>query len=192
MADDINIIGLCGSLRQGSYNAALQRALPELAPANMRISPAPSYREFPMLDMDIVSEQGVPAPVITLAEAIRAADGLIITTPEYNYSVPGVLKNAIDWVSRVPGQAFAGKPVLLQSAATGLLGGVRAHYHLRQSMVFLECLVMNKPEVFVSQAATRFDADTLALTDAGTRDLVGQQLAAFGEFVKRMKVSQDR
>ena len=189
MADDIKIIGLCGSLRQGSYNAALQRALPELAPANMSITPAPSYRDFPMLDMDIVTDKGIPEPVITLSEAIRAADGLIITTPEYNYSIPGILKNAIDWLSRVPDQAFAGKPVLLQSAATGLLGGVRVHYHLRQSMVFLDGLVMNKPEVMVSQAATRFDADTLALTDQGTRDLVGQQLAAFADFVKRVKVS---
>lgn len=186
MADQLTVLALCGSLRQGSYNWALQRALPALAPPDMIISPAPSYREFPLLDMDAVTGRGIPPAVAALGEAIRAADGLIITSPEYNYSMPGVLKNAIDWISRIKDQPLAGKPVLLQSAASGILGGVRGQYHLRQTLVFLDAFVMNKPEVFVGQAASRFDEKTLALVDEGTRDLVTKQLWAFAGYIRHV------
>lgn len=187
MADTLNVVGLCGSLRKASYNAALQRALPELAPPDMTITPAPSYREFPVLDVDIIAASGVPAPVVALSDAIRRADGVIITTPEYNYSMPGILKNAIDWLSRIDPQPFAGKPVLLQSAASGVLGGVRAQYHLRQTLVFLDAFVMNKPEVFVGQSAQRFEEGTLKLKDQATRELVTKQLWAFAGFVRHVK-----
>ena len=121
----LNVLTICGSLRKGSYNAMVQRALPSLAPEGMTLKPAPSFTEFPLYNADIQNSSGFPAPVNTLADAIRAADGVIFCTPEYNFGIPGGLKNAIDWVSRLPNQPFAGKPVALQSASPGPLGGVR-------------------------------------------------------------------
>ncbi|MFM1815754.1 MAG: hypothetical protein RLZ98_2449 [Pseudomonadota bacterium] len=187
MTDTLDVLAICGSLRKDSYNAALQRALPELAPPDLNIVPAPSFRNFPLLDMDIVTGSGIPADVAALGAAIRQADGVIITSPEYNYSMPGILKNAIDWLSRLSEQPFAGKPVLLQSAATGIFGGVRAQYHLRQTMVFLDAFVMSKPEVFVGQAASRFDEKTLALVDGPTRELVTKQLWAFAGYIRHVR-----
>src|SRR5690349_3397803 len=108
--ESLRVVTLCGSLRRGSYNAAIARALPALAPEGMDITALGSPGEFPLYDADIQA-QGFPAPVTAMADAIRAADGVIFVTPEYNYSVPGVLKNAIDWLSRLQPQPFAGKPV---------------------------------------------------------------------------------
>ena len=112
----LNVLSICGSLRKGSYNAMVQRALPALAPEGMTIKAAPSFAEFPLYNTDIQNSTGFPAPVNVLADAIRAADGVIFCTPEYNFSIPGGLKNAIDWVSRLPNQPFAGKPVALGRA----------------------------------------------------------------------------
>src|SRR5580658_7877587 len=132
MTEIINVLSICGSLRNGSYNAALARAAAKLAPPTMAIKPSLSIGELPLYNHDIQASTGFPPPVSELAAAIRAADGLLICTPEYNWSVPGVLKNAIDWLSRTKDQPFAGKPVAIQSAAGALLGGSRAQYHLRQ------------------------------------------------------------
>ena len=120
---NLSVISICGSLRRGSYNAALQRALPSLAPEGMSVKEAPPFTALPLYNADLQTESGFPAPVNALADAIRAADGVIIVTPEYNFSIPGGLKNAIDWVSRLPNQPFAGKPIALQSASPGPLGG---------------------------------------------------------------------
>ena len=118
MADTIfNIISICGSLRKGSYNRMVMNALPGLAPAALSFTEAPPFSEFPLYNADVETSTGFPAAVQKLAEAVRAADGVIIVTPEYNFSIPGALKNAIDWVSRVPNQPFTGKPVAIQSAA---------------------------------------------------------------------------
>jgi chromate reductase, NAD(P)H dehydrogenase (quinone) len=182
----INVLALGGSLRRGSFNGILVDTLPSLAPDGMTITKAPPIGGMPLYNFDLQQEQGFPADVTALAEAIRAADGVIIVTPEYNYSVPGVLKNAIDWVSRVPNQPFANKPIALQSAAIGILGGARAQYHLRQVMVFLDALVFNKPEVFVTMAKSKFDEETRALTDEPTRDVIKQQLAAFSGFIAKV------
>src|SRR5438270_3770284 len=114
----LRLVVMVGSLRKGSYNAAIARALPALAPEGVTIAPLGSVGDFPLYNAD-VQEKGFPAPVTAMAEAIRAADGVIFVTPEYNHSIPGVLKNAVDWVSRVPNQAFAGKPVAIQSASPG-------------------------------------------------------------------------
>src|SRR4051812_30147527 len=123
MADGaLNVLVICGSLRKGSFNAALARALPGLAPAGMTFKIAPSLGDIPLYNAD-VQDAGHPPSVVALAEAIRAADGVIIVSPEYNWSVPGVVKNAIDWVSKVKDQPFMNKPFALQSAAGGLLGG---------------------------------------------------------------------
>jgi chromate reductase, NAD(P)H dehydrogenase (quinone) len=183
---DINVLAICGSLRRGSYNRIVMDALPELAPSAMTITASPSIGALPLYNADIQNEQGFPAEVTALAEAIRAADGVIIVAPEYNYSVPGVLKNALDWVSRVPNQPFAGKPVALQSASMGILGGARAQYHMRQIMVFLDAIVFNKPEVFVTMAKSKVDEDAHKLTDEPTRDIIRQQLAGFATFIGRV------
>lgn len=183
MAETLNVVTLVGSLRRASFNAAIARALPGLAPAGMRITPLGSVGEFPLYDAD-VQAAGFPAPVTAMAEAMRAADGVIIAAPEYNYSIPGVLKNAIDWLSRVPNQPFAGKPVAIQSASMGMLGGARMQYHLRQALVFLDAHFLNKPEVMVPQAQTRISAEG-EITDAATRELVQSQLRAFADFAAR-------
>ena len=114
MADKtLNVICICGSLRKGSYNRMVMNLLPGYAPEGMIITEAPSFAEFPLYNADIQNATGFPAPVQKLADAVRAADGVIFVSPEYNYSIPGGLKNAIDWVSRVPNQPFAGKPVTM-------------------------------------------------------------------------------
>jgi chromate reductase len=164
----------------------LQRALPALAPAGMKLNPAPSFAKFPLYNADIQNTTGFPAEVNTLADAIRAADGVIFITPEYNFSIPGGLKNAIDWVSRLPNQPFAGKPIALQSASPGPLGGGRVQYDLRRSMVFLDAYTLNKPEIFVGNCAAKFDEKTGELTDEATRNFVKQQLAAFAIFIGKI------
>jgi chromate reductase len=182
----LTALGICGSLRRGSFNAALLRALPALAPQDLTIEMAAGIGELPLYNADIQNEQGFPAPVEALGERIRAADGIVIVTPEYNYSIPGVLKNAIDWVSRLPDQPFKNKPVLLQSAAIGVLGGARAQYHLRQTMVFLDAIVFTRPEVFVTFAKTKIDEQSGELTDEPTRAVIRMQLAAFAGFIRRI------
>ncbi len=180
-----NVITICGSLRKASFNRMLADALPALAPAGMTITASPSI-EMPLYNAD-VQAQGWPAATTALSDAIRAADGVIIVTPEYNYSVPGGLKNAIDWVSRMPDQPFANKPVALQSASMGPLGGARMQYHARTMMVFLDAVVFNKPEIFVGAAQTKFDDKTGELKDEATRNIIKQQLEGFAKFIERNK-----
>src|SRR3974377_2414843 len=122
---NLNVLTICGSLRRGSFNAMVQRALPSLAPEGMALKPAPSFAEFPLYNADIQNSNGFPGPVKVLVAALRAADGVIFCTPEYNFGIPGGLKNAIDWVSRLPNQPFAGQPIALQSASPAPLGGGR-------------------------------------------------------------------
>ena len=178
-----NVITICGSLRKASFNRMLANALPALAPARMSIEPSPSI-EMPLYNADIQA-QGFPPPATTLADAIRSADGVIIVTPEYNYSAPGVLKNAIDWVSRLKDQPFLQKPVAIQSATQGPLGGPRVQYHVRTMMVFLDALVFNKPEIFLGHAQHKFDEKTGELKDEPTRNIIKQQLEAFAKFIER-------
>ncbi len=180
-----NVICICGSLRKGSYNAALARTLPSLAPAGMAITPAPAWDKFPIYNADIQTSSGFPADVTAWADAIRSADGVIIVSPEYNWSIPGGLKNAIDWVSRLKDVPFTNKPVALQSCSGGLLGGARMQYHLRMALTTLDAFMFGKPEVFVDFSAKKFDEKTLALTDQPTIDMVKQQLAAFAKFIER-------
>lgn len=184
MADKaLNVISICGSLRKGSYNRMVMNALPGLAPEGMAIKEAPPFNEFPLYNADIQNSTGFPGAVNTLADAIRSADGVIIVTPEYNFGIPGPLKNAIDWVSRLPNQPFAGKPVALQSASPGPLGGGRVQYDLRRSMVFLDALTLNKPEIFIGGCAQRIDEKTGKITDEATNGFIKQQLAAFAKFI---------
>jgi chromate reductase, NAD(P)H dehydrogenase (quinone) len=164
----------------------LMNALPALAPPGMAIAEAPPFREIAFYDGDVHSSTGIPAGATALANAIRAADGVIFCTPEYNFALPGALKNAIDWVSRSPDQPFAGKPVAIQTASPGPLGGARVQYELRKILVYLDALTLNKPEIFVGSCAAKFDDKTGALTDQTTRDFVKQQLAAFASFIDRV------
>ena len=179
----IEILTLCGSIRERSYNAALIRALPALSPGGMVFVEAPLIVNIPHYDADLQQLSGPPSAVAALVTAIRDADGVLIASPEYNYSVPGPLKNAIDWVSRVPKQPFAAKPVLIQSVSGGLLGGARMQYHLRQVLVSLDALVFTRPEVMIGMAPTKFDEQG-NLTDEATQTMVRTQLAAFATFVK--------
>jgi chromate reductase len=186
MADALNIITICGSLRKGSFNAALARALPSLTPPGMSIKQAPSWDKIPIYNHDIQVDSGFPADAVVWADAIRAADGVIIVSPEYNWSIPGGLKNAIDWVSRLKEIPFVNKPVALQSCAGGPLGGSRMQYHLRMALVTLDAFMFGKPEIFVTFCAKKFDEKTLALTDQPTIDIVKQQLAGFEKFIRRL------
>jgi chromate reductase len=181
---DLNVVTICGSLRKGSHAAAVLRAVPSLAPGGMGFTPFPSIGDVPHYDGDLEISSGVPHPIALLANAMREADGVLIVSPEYNYSVPGVLKNTIDWISRVPNQPFANKPVLIQSVSQGPMGGVRMQYHLRQTLVGLSARVFNRPEVMIGLARTKVDEDTGELTDTATRDLIRTQLADFAAFMK--------
>jgi chromate reductase len=184
-ARPLKLVTLLGSLRKASYNAAVARALPALAPEGVEVIALPSIGELPLYDADVQAE-GFPPAVIALADQIRSADGVLIVTPEYNYSVPGALKNAIDWLSRVPEQPLAGKPVAIQTASMGVIGGARCQYHLRQVLVFLDCQVLNKPEVMIGVVQNKVDAQSGELTDADTRKFVAGQLKSFAEFIRRV------
>jgi chromate reductase, NAD(P)H dehydrogenase (quinone) len=184
MADALNILTICGSLRKNSFNAALARALPALAPAGLSIKLAPDWASIPIYNHDI-QDAGWPAPVTAWADAIRAADGVIIVSPEYNWTIPGGLKNAIDWTSRMKNDPFKGKSVAIQSCAGGLLGGARMQYHLRQCLTSVESVVLIRPEVFVNFAPKKFDEKTLELSDQATKDMVKVQLEAFEKLVRK-------
>ena len=154
----------------------------------MKLIPSPPIGTFPLYNADVQEASGFPAPAVELADAVRLADAVLFVTPEYNWSMPGVLKNAIDWVSRMKDQPFNGKPVAIQSCSQGPLGGARMQYHWRMSMTFLGAYIFGTPEVFVGLAQTKFDKDTLELKDQPTKDIVKTQLAAFAKFIVRMQV----
>jgi chromate reductase len=180
----LRFVVMVGSLRKGSFNAAIARALPLLAPEGVSIAPLGSVGDFPLYNHDL-QVQGFPAAVLAMADAIRAADGVIIVTPEYNPTIPGGLKNAIDWISRLPNQPFAAKPVALESASQGLWGGLRAQLALRQMFVYLDGRLLLKPEVIIPQVQTKVDPSTGELTDPATRGFIADQLKAFAAFVRR-------
>jgi chromate reductase, NAD(P)H dehydrogenase (quinone) len=166
MADKLTILGIAGSLRKESYNRAALRAAQQLAPEGMSVEIF-DIKDIPGFSQD--DEQNPPAKVTELKEKIRAADAILFVTPEYNYSIPGVLKNAIDWASRPYGDsAWDGKPVAVMGASVGILGTARAQYHLRQMFVFLNMHAVNQPEVMIGNAAQRFDEQG-NLTDETTK-----------------------
>ncbi len=180
----MHILGISGSLRKDSFNTAALHACADLLPPGVTMSVA-DLSAVPLYNED-VRAQGLPAPVQQLREQIRAADALVIATPEYNYSIPGVLKNAIDWASRPPEQPFDGKPIALIGATPGGLGTSRAQYHLRQVFIYLNGLVLNRPEVFISGAPSKFDAGG-KLTDTATAENLGKMLAALAEAARRQQ-----
>jgi chromate reductase len=185
MADTLNVITISGSLRKGSFNTALASQLSKWAPEGTGITMAPPWADLPTYNADDQNSAGFPATATKLADAIRAADGVVIVSPEYNYGVPGGVKNAIDWVSRMKDQPFKDKPVALQSVAGGPLGGGRVQYQWRQIMVFLEALVFTRPEVFVGMANSKFDEKTLEFKDEAGINFIKQQLAGFEKFIRK-------
>jgi chromate reductase len=179
----VKVLGVAGSLRKGSYNRALLRTAQEVAPEEMEIETF-DLSDIPSFNAD-VEAQGVPEPVSAFKQAIQNAHGLLIATPEYNYSIPGVLKNALDWASRPPGQSpLNNKPVAILGASMGMGGTIRAQSHLRQVFCFTESYVMIKPEIYVARAQDKFDAEG-HLTDEKTREFLQKFLAAFVEWIKR-------
>lgn len=176
LAPAVSLVGLCGSLRSGSLNrAALNAAIAVLPPkVSLKVL---EFRDTPVFDAD-EQARGVPACVMAMGDAIRAADGVVIASPEYNFSIPGGLKNLIDWLSRLPDQPFKNKPVAIMGAAAGPLGTARMQYELRRVLHCLEAQVLLKPEIFIGQAASKFDS-TGVLTDEPTRQFLRQQMAAF-------------
>ncbi|CAN5727143.1 NAD(P)H-dependent FMN reductase [soil metagenome] len=179
-----DIVGLCGSLRAGSFNRHLLKLAGESMAEDMKLEIA-EIRDVPFFDADVLAK-GFPASVAALRERIRRADGVLIVTPEYNFSIPGVLKNAIDWISRGEDQPFAHKPVAIMSAATGPLGGARVQYDLRKVMLFMNSLTLVKPEVFVGSATGKFAADG-SCTDETTRKFATDQMAAFSKWIAATK-----
>jgi len=180
----IQILGIAGSLRKGSYNRAALRAAQQLAPDTARIDIF-ELHGIPVFNQD--EEGNLPPKVAALKDAVRAADAILIVTPEYNYSVPGMLKNAIDWASRPYGQsAWEGKPVAVMGAAAGPLGSARAQYHLRQTFVFLNMYPVNRPEVMISSAQEKFDEQG-NLTNEASRKLIRQLLENLVAWTQRLK-----
>jgi len=178
------VVGFAGSLRRGSYNRALLRAAIEVAPPQLRIE----VRELdavPLYNAD-VEAAGVPPGVEELRAAVRQADALLIATPEYNHGVPGVLKNAIDWLSRPPSaSALNGKVAAIMGASPGMTGTARSQSQLRQAFVFTNTYALLQPEVLVARAHEKFDAGG-RLVDQATRDFLGTFLQQFAEFIGRL------
>jgi chromate reductase, NAD(P)H dehydrogenase (quinone) len=180
----MNVLGVSGSLRKNSFNSAALHAAQALAPQGMSIKIA-EIGDFPLYNED-VRAAGFPAPVERFRSEIAAADALLFVTPEYNFSVPGVLKNAIDWASRPPNQPFSEKPVALMGASGGPVGTARAQYHLRQVLYGLNAFLVNKPEVFIGQAPTKFD-EAGNLVDETTKDFIRKLLESLAAWTKRLQ-----
>ena len=191
MADDgkLNVLGICGSLRRASYNGGLLRAAKALVPAGMSIDIG-DISAIPLYNGD-VEREGFPKSVHDFRERIRAADALLIATPEYNYSVPGVLKNAIDWASRAPDQPLAGKPIAIMGATPGGFGTTRSQHHLRQVFIGVGSSVLPRPEVMVPGAGSKFD-DKGELKDEATKKFVADLLVAFAAWTRRIRTEVGR
>jgi chromate reductase len=183
MTDPVRIVALSGSLRARSFNTAALRAAVELAPEGVEIRTV-GIGELPLFNEDI--EHPWPAPVAAFRDQLAWGEAVLFVTPEYNHSIPGGLKNAIDWASRGADAPIVGKTAAVFGAAGGPMGSVRSQYHLRHTAVGLDMHYVNKPEVMISNAAQKFDAD-LRLTDETARKLIGQLLVNLRDFAIRMR-----
>jgi len=184
MNKPITILGIAGSLRRQSYNRSALRAAKQLAPEGVTIDIF-ELEGIPAFNED--QETNPPAQVVDLKKRIRAEDALLFVTPEYNYSVPGVLKNAIDWASRPYGDsAWSGKPAAIMGASIGNIATARAQYHLRQICVFLNVFPLNQPEVMIGNASQRFDAEG-NLTDESTREHIRKLLQSLVQWTERLR-----
>ena len=180
-----NVVGFAGSLRRGSYNRALLQAAIELAPSTLHIE-IHQLDGIPLYNADVEAD-GAPPSVVQLRDAVRHADGLLIATPEYNHGVPGVLKNAIDWLSRPPrDSALNGKVAALMGASPGMTGTARGQSQLRQAFVFTNTYALLQPEVLVARAHEKFDADGRLVHEA-TREVLATFLQRFADLIARFK-----
>jgi chromate reductase len=175
MTRTLDVVGLCGSLRADSLNLKALRLAGECMPPDMSLDIV-DWREVPPFDSDVLAA-GMPPEVMALRERLRRADAVLIATPEYNFSIPGMLKNAIDWISRGADQPLQRKPVAILSATPGPVGGARVQYELRKVLLFMDAMVLPKPEVFIAHAAGKFALEG-ACTDEPTRRFVTLQMAA--------------
>jgi chromate reductase len=180
---DLKVLGISGSLRRNSFNTAALRACAELMPAGMTLTYA-RIDDIPLFNQDVF-DAGLPEPAKRFRAEVAAADGLLIASPEYNFSVSAALKNAIDWGSRAPNQVFMDKPVAILSASGGPLGGARVQYDLRRILSQLWGHVLPRPEVFIGNAASKFDGQG-RLTDETTRKFLSELLAGFQQWIVRM------
>ena len=180
---DLKVLGICGSLRKGSLNMAALRACNDLLPQGMTLH-ITSIADLPIFNQDMF-DAGIPEPAKRLRSEIAAADGLLFACPEYNFSLTAALKNAIDWASRPPNQAFQDKPAAMFSCAPGPLGGARVQYDLRRILVQLWSYPLPRPEVFIGMAPTKFTEGKL--TDETTRKFLTELLAGFKEWIVRMQ-----
>jgi chromate reductase len=186
MTKSVSILGFAGSLRKASYNRALLSAALELIPQDAALEIF-DLEGIPPFNQDM--ETVPPERVKEFKSKIRSADAILIVTPEYNYSVPGVLKNALDWASRPPkDNAFDGKPVALMGASTGMLGTARAQYHLRQTFVILNAHPLNRPEVMVPFAQEKIDANG-KLSDQKTGDKIRELMESLVAWTRRLASS---
>ncbi len=183
MTTPFKVLGLCGSLRQKSYNMIALKTAGELMPAGMKLE-ITAFADLPIYNFD-VQEKGFPATATRLRDEVLAADALLFASPEYNWSVGAPLKNAIDWLSRFQPQPFNNKPAALFSCTTGPVGGSRGQYDLRRILVQLGVHWLVKPEVFIGQSASKFTDGKL--TDETTRKFLTDQMIAFEDWIKRMK-----
>jgi chromate reductase, NAD(P)H dehydrogenase (quinone) len=177
------VLGICGSLRQKSYNMIALKTAGELMPPGLKLRMT-GIADLPIYNFD-VQEKGFPAAATKLRDEILAADALLFASPEYNWSVGAPLKNAIDWMSRFQPQPFNNKPAAVFSCTTGPLGGSRGQYHLRSILVQLGVHWLVKPEVFIGMAAGKFTDGKL--TDETTRKFLTDQMVAFEDWIGRMK-----
>jgi chromate reductase len=180
----MKIVGIAGSLRAGSLNRALLKVAGNLVPEQHTFETI-EIADIPLYNGD-VNDAGIPAAVTKVSELIGAADAVILASPEYNYSVPGVLKNAIDWLSRTDPQPFNGKAVAIMGASPSNLGTARAQYHLRQILVYLNAFVVNKPEIQIGGAFSKFD-DAGNLTDVKEKEYVGRQVRALCDLAVKLR-----
>ena len=179
----VSLVGICGSLRKASTNRALLVAIGECLPDGATLTIHDGLGDIPIFNSDLAD----PAPVIALKAAINAADGVVFAVPEYNYSIPGGLKNALDWLSRPPATSpMRGKPIGLCGAASGMSGTIRAQTHMRQMLVFSDSPCLNQPEVLIPRAHERFVDGKLV--DPSTRDLLVRFGTAMVAFVRRHRI----
>jgi chromate reductase len=184
---DLKVLGISGSLRKGSFNTAALRACGEMMPAGMTMTYA-RIDDLPLFNQDVF-DAGIPESAKRFRAEVTAADGVLIASPEYNFSLTAALKNAIDWASRPPNQSWQDKPIAIFSVSAGPMGGARVQYDLRRILGQIWAHVLPRPEVFIGSAATKFDAQG-RLTDETTRKFLADLLAGFKTWIVRMQLKK--
>ncbi len=176
------VVGIIGSLREKSYHRLIFNQYKDMAKDSFDLVEAP-IGEIPMFNQDVLDSDGLPASVSSVVDQIRQAQGVIFFSPEYNYSVPGVLKNALDWISRADDQPLNGKPSAIIGASPGNIGTARMQYHLRQIAVFLNMNVLNKPEVMISRVMEKVAEEKIS--DSKTEEFLKKHIAVFAKFAEK-------